>query len=307
MYIGIHAHARGRRARPAIGARRSPFSIAPRGACRAPFLCLEILLVARIEVKAGLHLLHDVDSGVAQLTRFIRIARQEPYFGHPQHAENLGSEHVGTSMLAVTEAHIRLEGIEPGILQLVRSQFFIQTDPPTLLAEVDEYPALDREARQRFGELLTAITAQRTEDVPGHAFGVHPDQRDLCIALSLREDQGKAILAVPSRKSAERNDLRRAVMLERKNCSGNVHLHSIGVAKRSIQSGRGAQTSAVRPRRRSARRDNRRAPARFPRACSSRTARTAPPARVAALRPPARNLHPRRPPRPPHPPPRTKP
>src|SRR5258707_9441243 len=62
--------------------------------------------------------------------------------------------------------------------------------------------------------------------------------------MSRRENQRKVVLAVPARKTAKGNDLRRAVVFERKDRSGYVHLLHISAHLGSFQSvsGRGAQS-----------------------------------------------------------------
>src|SRR5713101_1841380 len=89
---------------------RSSLEIAPRDARGASLFCLEILLVTRIDVKAGLHLQHDIDAGIAQLAHLVRVPGQESDRRNPQHPQDLGGERVGTRILSVAQLHIRLEG-----------------------------------------------------------------------------------------------------------------------------------------------------------------------------------------------------
>src|SRR6266403_2480060 len=185
--------------------RRPPFEITSGAVRGAPLLGLKILLVAGIDVQAGLHLEGNIDAGIAQLAHLVRIPRQEPELGYLQSSQNLRGKRVRPRILLVTEPHVRLEGIESRILQFVCPQFLIQTDPSALLPQVDEDSPLERQAGQRFLQLLSTVTTQRAKNVPGDAFGVNPDQRVLRLAVSRRENQRKVILVVPARETVKGN------------------------------------------------------------------------------------------------------
>src|SRR5437899_793672 len=75
------------------------------------------------------------------------------------------------------KALVRLDGIEPLILQGVGPQLVHEPDPTTLLPQVEEYPAtLLRDAGQRGVQLVGAVAAIRVEHVAGKALGVDANE-----------------------------------------------------------------------------------------------------------------------------------
>src|SRR5260370_932577 len=103
---------------------------------------------------------------LAQLAHLIRVPSHESDRRDIQHSQDLGGQRVGARILAVAQLHIRLEGIESGILQFVRLQFLVQTDPAAFLPQVDEDSPLAREAGPGLPGLLFSITTPSAHHVP---------------------------------------------------------------------------------------------------------------------------------------------
>jgi hypothetical protein len=87
-------------------------------------------------MQARLHL-HHVNFEIPQLVHFVRISREQSNLRYPQCSENLCGKQIGAYILRMAKHHIRFERVQSGILEFVRSQFFIKTNPPALLPEVD--------------------------------------------------------------------------------------------------------------------------------------------------------------------------
>ena len=78
------------------------------------------------------------------------------------------------------ELEVRLDRVEPLLLQLVRLQLVQQADAAALLRHVEEDAALlGGDPPQREVELLAAVAAQRVEDVARQTFGVHAHEHVL--------------------------------------------------------------------------------------------------------------------------------
>ena len=94
--------------------------------------------------------------------------------------EDLCADPVVAQVGREPEPQVRVDGVEPFLLQLVGAQLVQQADPAALLAEVQQHAAtLALDHRQRRLELLAAIAAQRVEHVAGQALGVHTDEHVL--------------------------------------------------------------------------------------------------------------------------------
>ena len=87
-------------------------------------------------MQAGLHL-HHINCEIPQLVHFVRVSREQSNLRYPQFSQNLCGKYIGTHILRMAKHHIRFERVQSGILEFVRSQLFIKTNPPALLPEVD--------------------------------------------------------------------------------------------------------------------------------------------------------------------------
>ncbi len=131
----------------------------------------------------------------------IRIARQAEV------DEDLGADPVVAQVGREAETQVRVDRVEPVLLQLVGAQLVEQADPATLLAEIQQHAAaLALDHRQRRLELLAAVAAQRMEHVAGQALGVHADEH-VVGALDLALDERDVVLVVDQRAVADGHEL----------------------------------------------------------------------------------------------------
>ena len=109
----------------------------------------------------------------------------------PRSAEDLVADPPLARVGRKAELEVRLDGVEPLLLQLVRLELVEQADAASLLRHVEEHAAvLGGDAAEREVELLAAVAAQRVEDVAGEAFGVDADEhvlRAVDVAVHERE------------------------------------------------------------------------------------------------------------------------
>ena len=104
---------------------------------------------------------------------------------------------------------VRLDRVEPLLLQLVRLQLVQQADPAALLRHVEEDAAallLDPAERQL--ELLAAVAAERVEDVAGEALGVDAHEHVL-LAGDLALHERDVVLAGQRLAEGDGRELRR--------------------------------------------------------------------------------------------------
>ena len=102
---------------------------------------------------------------------------------------------------------VRLDGVEPLLLQLVGLQLAEEADPAALLREVEDHAlALRLDPAQRELELLAAVTAERVEDVAGQALGMDADEHVL-LAGDLALDERDVVLAGERLAEGDRREL----------------------------------------------------------------------------------------------------
>ena len=137
----------------------------------------------------------------------LRIVGQDADAGESEVDEDLRADAVVAQVRRQPEPQVRLDRVEPLLLQLVGAQLVEQPDAAPLLAEVEQHaPALGLDHRQRRLELLAAVAAQRVEDIAGEALGVHAHEhvlRSLDVAL----DERDVVLAVEHRAVADRDEV----------------------------------------------------------------------------------------------------
>ena len=76
------------------------------------------------------------------------------------------------------ERDVRVDGVEPAVLQRVRADLVVQADAATLVTQVEDDAALlARDRLERRLQLLAAVAAQRAEHVAGQTLGVQANER----------------------------------------------------------------------------------------------------------------------------------
>jgi|HubBroStandDraft_2_1064218.scaffolds.fasta_scaffold01007_4 hypothetical protein len=141
-------------------------------------LRLKVLFGVRAGFDFAWHALDDFYSGPLQCLDLLRIIREQPHLAYTERLEYLAGE--GKVALVGLEAQplVGLDGVQTGILQLIRLQLSHKTDAATLLLFVNKDPRpIVADHRQRHLELLPAVAAQRMKNVTGEALRVNPYQR----------------------------------------------------------------------------------------------------------------------------------
>ena len=94
--------------------------------------------------------------------------------------EDLGADPVVAQVGGQAELEVGVDGVEALLLELVGLELVEQADPAALLGEVEQHAAaLVLDHRERRGELVAAVAAQRVEDVAGQALAVDADEHVL--------------------------------------------------------------------------------------------------------------------------------
>src|SRR5207249_7648229 len=92
------------------------------------------------------------------------------------------------------ELDVRVDRVEPAVLEAVRADLVEEPDPPPLVIEIEEDAALGAaDHREGGAQLVAAVTAERAEHVPGEALGVEADENGLGsveVAPRERDDLG---------------------------------------------------------------------------------------------------------------------
>src|SRR5207245_1066206 len=94
------------------------------------------------------------------------------------------------------EVDVGVDRVEPTVLEAIRADLVEEPDPPPLVVEIEEDPAV-RGADHGEGraQLIAAVAAQRAEHVPGEAFGVEAD-KDRFAVVDLASREGNDLGAV---------------------------------------------------------------------------------------------------------------
>ena len=126
---------------------------------------------------------------------FFGLFVSSPDRGQPEVGEDLVPDPALALVGREPEREVRVDGVHPLLLQLVRLQLVQQPDAASLLGHVQQHAAaLGHDRAQRELELLAAVAAQRVEDVAGEAFRVDADE-DVVHALDLPAYERDMLLA----------------------------------------------------------------------------------------------------------------
>ena len=124
----------------------------------------------------------------------LRIVRQEPDPGKAQVLEDLKADAIVARVGAVTQGRVRLDGIEPLVLEIIGADLLDQADPPPLLGQVDECAdPLGADHLQGHAELVAAVAPQRIEQVAREAGGVQPHQGRFDGAQVAHDDRDRLV------------------------------------------------------------------------------------------------------------------
>src|SRR6266545_6725987 len=133
----------------------------------------QIASVLRPRVGLDRHLLDDLEAEPFDPGDLLRVVRQDPDRRQTEVGQDLVADPVVPHVRLEAELDVRLDRVEPVLLELVRAQLVEQSDAASLLRHVEEHAALlGCDPTQRVLELLAAVAAQRVEDVPGQTLRV---------------------------------------------------------------------------------------------------------------------------------------
>ena len=132
----------------------------------------------------------------------------KPHGGDTEVDQDLGADAVFAAVDGQTQLQVGVDGVVALLLEVVGAQFVGQADTAALVAAQvdDDAGALVGDEPQRLVQLGPAVATQRSEDVAGQAFGVHPDE-DVGLAHQIALHDGQMVFAVdaPTRRRIRRS------------------------------------------------------------------------------------------------------
>ena len=173
------------------------------------FLRLEVVFCVRVGRNLARNALNDAHSGLLKGRHFVGVVREQADFANPKRLENLGRQGEGAMIRFEPETLVGFDGIEPGVLQFVGLEFGHETDAASLLLFVDEDSgAVVGDHRERHLELLSAVAAQRSEDVAGETLRMNANERrrGCHVAHDQRDGVFRAARAVVAERTLEAVD-----------------------------------------------------------------------------------------------------
>ena len=87
----------------------------------------------------------DVDPVAAEALDLVRIVGQQPHLADTEVAQNLRADPVIAQVLLESQLQIRLDGVQPGVLQRVGANLVAEPDTAALLMKINHYAAIRRE------------------------------------------------------------------------------------------------------------------------------------------------------------------
>ena len=121
--------------------------------------------------------LGDADAVALKRRDFIRVVGHQPHRAETQLAQHFRSREVHTLVGVEAELLIRVERVEPGILQLIGPELVDEADAPALLRQIEQHAvARSRDRGDRAAQLVTAIAAQAGEQIAGKTLRMQSHQ-----------------------------------------------------------------------------------------------------------------------------------
>ena len=105
--------------------------------------------------------LDDAEAVALEADELARVVRQQAHGADAEVAEDLRADAVVALVRLEAEPLVRLDGVEPLILQLVRAQLVGEPDAAALLVQIQQHAApFARDLLHRRVELRAAVAAQ---------------------------------------------------------------------------------------------------------------------------------------------------
>ena len=143
----------------------------------APGLGGQVGGVGLVEVQGGGDLPGDRDAQAGQLSALVRVVAQQRDTAGTERVQHLGRAGVVAFVGPVAEREIRVVRVQATILQRVGVELLVQSDAPSLLAQVQHVPAAFGDPLDCFAQLRPAVASLAAEHVTGEAFTVQAHQR----------------------------------------------------------------------------------------------------------------------------------
>jgi hypothetical protein len=209
-------------------------------------LRLEVAPVRGGDVDAGRQLLDHGHAVGAELSCLVGVVAQEGDPGRAERMEHLRGGHVAALVLAVTQGHVRVIRVGPGVLQGVRVELRVEPDAASLLAQIEQVAAGFGDALDGLTQLRSAVAALAAEHVAGEALAVRADQRQ---RASIRREGGRPVAeregeVLPPSTRPSKLKTRASVTYPSARCSGtSTFVRIVAAGSRMILAG-----SLMRPR-----------------------------------------------------------
>ena len=121
------------------------------------------------------HALDHLNSSALERRYFIWIIRKQPHLLNTQRRQRLRRQSELTMVRPEPKLLVRLDSVEPGVLQFISLQLRHQSNAaPFLLFVKQNACTLASDHRQCHFQLLPAIASQRSKHVAGQALRMYP-------------------------------------------------------------------------------------------------------------------------------------
>jgi hypothetical protein len=126
------------------------------------------------------HAFHDLDALTREHLDLGGVVRQQPDATDAEASQQLRADAEVALIVLEAEPVIRLDRVEPGVLQCVGPQLVGETDAAAFLIEVEQHAAAGVRHHGHGGaQLRTAVALEAAEHVTGEAGRVQPHQDGL--------------------------------------------------------------------------------------------------------------------------------
>jgi hypothetical protein len=148
----------------------------------------------------------DLDAAGGEPVDLARVVGHQRDPLYAEIAQDGGGDVVPAGVVGEAEEAVRLDRIDPVLLQSVGAHFVAQANPSTLLAQVnDDPPGGGRDRAHRLVELIAAVAFERAHDFAGPALGVDThEHRGVAVrsASHVSDDESDVLVGWDARRVA---------------------------------------------------------------------------------------------------------
>jgi len=124
------------------------------------------------------HSFHHLNPRILKLPHLLRIIRQQTNLSRSQLLQNRRAKIVVPRIRRKPQLLVSLHRIHSAILQFISAQLIHQSNPAPFLRQIKQHARRrSPNLSQRQLQLRPAITAHRSQHIPGQALRMHPHQR----------------------------------------------------------------------------------------------------------------------------------